>query len=221
MANKARINIGWEGVFEVYPKYNIRNSFKIPLLLNTIILLCLYFSNIETKSIIDSVCNTIITICPTLLGLILTGYTLIIGFGASPLMEPLTRPKQSLETIECLKKKDINNCSECSTATICNHNYKFSLFQKLNATFAIVIGAISLTIGMGVFIKYISDLNLPFIFNSIFRDLFNGIILFILLLLLFYSIFSIKDIVSNIFNLGQFTQKVMDQKFSKDKNTSI
>ena len=94
---------------------------------------------------------------------------------------------------------------------------KYSLFQIVNSTFAIVMGAIICTFLYGTFCQFIQKAQVPFLFSKGF-DCFNYLVLFLLLFSLYYSICSLLDIVINIFNLGQFANTLAKRKYQENEN---
>lgn len=131
--------------------------------------------------LIDAVATLSLTIAPTVLGFTLAGYALMMGMSGSKVMQPILDGE------------------------------KPTLFQKLNSTFAIVLGASFITTLVCVFIK----IGMSFVghlgaLNYNLKICIKAFTLFSLVFLLIYTIFSIKDITINIFNFGQFAQTYHD-----------
>lgn len=81
------------------------------------------------------------------------------------------------------------------------------MYQKLNTTFmAMLLSTMTnllLTILIKIWMSSEIDITLP---CNIMVTLVNNFGLFLMTLLLFYMIFTIKDFLSNLFSLGQFIQ---------------
>lgn len=172
---------GWGAVFKCYTIQNLRRSVAWPLIVALIVVVCSMSSTVSPTVLIDTVTTISLSIAPTVLGFTLAGYALMMGMSGSKVMQPIMDGE------------------------------KPSLFQKLNSTFAIVLGASFITtlfcvfvqVGMN-FVSHLSTLN----YNL--KICIKAFTLFWLVFLLIYTIFSIKDITINIFNFGQFAQTYHD-----------
>jgi len=179
---------GWNAVKLIYPKENYR-SLIIPVILSAVFTICSDQNN--TLELIKWTCGQITSILPSILGFTLTGYALIIGLSSSDLIRSLAVKKEDNEP---------------------------SMYQVLNATFAHVLVVLSMSITAGVLIGYLAKLNCTILFLvRDYVDCINATILFILLTLVFYSLLSVKDIVINVFNFGQYAQA----EFSKQDKKNI
>lgn len=139
-------------------------------------------STISPTVLIDAVTTISLTIAPTVLGFTLAGYALMMGMSGSKVMQPIMDGEE-----------------------------KPTLFQKLNSTFAIVLGASFITTLVCVFIKIgISFVGHLSVLNYNLKICIKAFTLLTLVFLLIYTIFSIKDITINIFNFGQFAQTYHD-----------
>lgn len=82
-----------------------------------------------------------------------------------------------------------------------------SMYQKLNTTFMSMLLSTMTNLILSVFILiWMSsevDIVLP---CECMVEIVNSIGLFVMTLLLFYMLFTIKDLLSNLFSLGQFIQ---------------
>lgn len=181
--NNDSINIndpGWKTAWAIYSKENLSKSVFFPWGLSLVtILICLFTTNSPITLLLYST-ELIITIVPCILGFTLAGYALIMGLSNSEFMKGLKAFKQE--------------------------GKEYTLFQSLNATFAIVLGMLFITTLTGVVVGIIIKAEIPMPFCEKFTDVCNWLCLFTLIFLLYYTINSIKDIVINIFNLGQFAQ---------------
>ncbi len=138
-------------------------------------------SSISPTVLINAVTTISLTIAPTVLGFTLAGYALMMGMSGSKVMQPIMDGE------------------------------KPTLFQKLNSTFAIVLGASFITTLCGVFVKIgMSFISYLSAFNDNLKICIKAFTLFMLVFLLIYTILSIKHITINIFNFGQFAQTYHD-----------
>ena len=149
---------------------------------NTLIRNGAVYIGISPTVLIDAVTTISLTIAPTVLGFTLAGYALMMGMSGSKVMQPIMDGEE-----------------------------KPTLFQKLNSTFAIVLGASFITTLVCVFIKIgISFVGHLSVLNYNLKICIKAFTLLTLVFLLIYTIFSIKDITINIFNFGQFAQTYHD-----------
>lgn len=172
---------GWGAVFQCYTLHNFRRSVVWPLIIAILVVVFTMSSTVSPTILIDAVTTISLTIAPTVLGFTLAGYALMMGMSGSKVMQPIMDGE------------------------------KPTLFQKLNSTFAIVLGASFITTLFCVFVKvsmsFVSQLSA---LNYNLKICIKAFTLFILVFLLIYTIFSIRDITINIFNFGQFAQTYHD-----------
>lgn len=176
--------VGWGGVFRIYPLHNFCKGARLPLSIWIISIVLFCCSDIKANEMTALVASIITTGFPSIIGFILTGHALIIGFSGSDFLLTLAKTKP---------------------------NYKFSYFQKVNSTLSVVTGILICTLIAGgvssIVLKY--NLNWPFEKGC---DLFNSLVFAFVLFCFYYSLFSLLDIVINIFNLGQISNKVAQGK---------
>ena len=185
--------VGWEKVWDIYPITNFLKSVKIPsfLALSSTVG-CLFFSSTHELELMKLMADVVTTGFPSILGFVLTGYALIIGFSGSEFLLRMAKSRADEE---------------------------HTLFERVNATFAIVIGILVVTYIFSVSITYFLKLQIAWPFaNGI--HVFNRCILFLLLFFLYYSICALLDIVINIFNLGQLANVIASNKLKLMENLS-
>lgn len=178
---------GWNAVWRIYSKNNFLASIWLPSLLTVLVVWMCLCSDKNPIEYISFVSSQIVSIGPNLLGFTLSGYALMMGLSNSDFIKGLIRYKKS------------------------NKNY--SMFQALNSTFAMVLGSMFVTTLIGVLseIAIKTEVSLPIRFVE-YTNGYNWICLSIILFLLFYTINSIKDIVINVFNFGQYVQVCEDNE---------
>lgn len=183
--NDKLISPGWKAVWLIYSLDNLWRSTWIPLVLTILSLAVCFYSDKSPILPLTYISDVIVSVCPSILGFTLSGYALMMGLSNSTFIKGLMRYRE--------EGKD------------------YSLFQSLNSTFAIVLGVAFITTIVGIIagITIEADINLP---NSllIYSDIYNWLCLSLLFFLLFYTVNSIKDIVVNIFNFGQYVQACTD-----------
>lgn len=178
-------NPGWSSVWAIYSRNNLLRSIWLPGILGLISLTTCLFSDKLSIELIEYISNIITSVGPSILGFTLSGYALMMGLSNSEFIQGLIRYKEQ--------------------------GKKYSLFQSLNSTFAIVLGSMFVTTIIGVLAGLISKAQIePLPFFEPISEAYNWFCLFIMVFLLFYTINSIKDIVINIFNFGQYVQIYVD-----------
>lgn len=184
---------GWKVVWRIYSKENLKKSVCLPLILTVVTFVICFISEKSPLYFIEYVASTILSVGPNMLGFTLSGYALMMGLSNSEFIQGLINFKE--------KGKE------------------YSLFQSLNAVFAVVLGMMFLTTIVGAFVSVIlkAKISLPYELNG-FTDTYNWFSLFLLMFLMFYTINAIKDIVINIFNFGQYVQLYAESSNEEDEN---
>ncbi len=178
---------GWKSVWRIYSRANLKKSITIPLTVSTCLIVICAFSEKDYFSMLKYVSETVISIGPNILGFTLSGYALMMGMSSSEFIKGLIKHKPAGKA--------------------------YSLYQLLNSTFAVVLFLMFITILQGIIVGFIVELNLNFPFKSdILLCIYNGFWLWLLLFFITYMITSIKDIVMNIFNFGQYVQVYVDKR---------
>lgn len=178
---------GWNGVFSVYPLRKLWKGAIIPFLF-LVISIAVYFMG-EKHTPIDlmkKVADIITSGFPSIIGFVLTGYALIIGFSDTELVGKMAR-------IEVDKE---------------GHSY----FEVVNSIFAVVLRVVVSTYIAACLVSYVLELQISWPFNDNCADCFNTLCFFIFLFLFYYSIFALLDIIVNIFNIGQYANAVAQNK---------
>lgn len=82
-----------------------------------------------------------------------------------------------------------------------------SMYQKLNTTFIAMLLATITNLLLSVFTSILMATDINFLLPyECMASLINKVGLFVITMLLFYMIFTIKDLISNLFSLGQYLQ---------------
>ena len=150
------------------------------------------FSEADALSLIQKVSDFITSGFPSIIGFVLTGYALLIGFSGTELFGGMAR--------SCVDNKD--------------HSY----FQLVNSIFAAVLGIVVLTYMVGCVIGLVVSMEIEWPFSKGYKCFIN-IVLFAFLFLFYYSIFALVDIIVNIFNIGQYANAVAQNKNIKEEES--
>lgn len=182
---------GWNGVFSVYPLRKLWKGAIIPFLF-LVISIAVYFMG-EKHTPIDlmkKVADIITSGFPSIIGFVLTGYALIIGFSGTELVGKMA-------------------CVEVDEE---GHSY----FEVVSSIFAVVLGVVVSTYIIACIVSYILELHIQWPFNNNCADCFNTVCFFIFLFIFYYSIFALLDIIVNVFNIGQYANAVAQNKLKDE-----
>lgn len=183
---------GIEAIFNIYDLKLLIKGGKIPLFLSAIFIIVLYLSKNEEREVLIIIVDLILSIIPNLLGFVLSGYALLIGFG----------------NVEIIAKQNSNN----EDAT---------LYQKLSSVFSIGLLFQIAILVIGIILKVLLKLDLTCVFESFcICKMLNYFLIFILFLSFLYATILIKDLVINIFNFSQ-AQHFKINKKAGNQNQNI
>lgn len=182
---------GWNGVFSVYPLRKLWKGALIPFLF-LVISIAVYFMG-EKHTPIDlmkKVADIITSGFPSIIGFVLTGYALIIGFSDTELVGEMA-------------------CVEVDEK---GHSY----FEVVSSIFAVVLGVVVSTYIAACLVSYVLELQISWPFDDNCADCFNTLCFFIFLFIFYYSIFALLDIIVNVFNIGQYANAVAHNKLKDE-----
>lgn len=182
---------GWNGVFSVYPLRKLWKGAIIPFLF-LVISIAVYFMG-EKHTPIDlmkKVADIITSGFPSIIGFVLTGYALIIGFSDTELVGKMA-------------------CVEVDEK---GHSY----FEVVSSIFAVVLGVVVSTYIAACLVSYVLELQISWPFDDNCADCFNTLCFFIFLFIFYYSIFALLDIIVNVFNIGQYANAVAHNKLKDE-----
>lgn len=173
-------SFGLKAILELYNIRLLLKGTKYPIIVTILIVgFFLVFGEVD-KEILASLVNLILSIIPSLLGFVLSGYALLIGFG----------------NIEIIAKKP-KSLNEDSI-------YKPTLYQKVSTVFAIGLIMQVFLLVLTFSLKMLLEINLPcLIENTCICDLVNYSLFTLLVFCLLYVTIMIKDLVVTIFNFSQ------------------
>jgi len=173
-------NFGINAILDIYSLKLFAKGAILPLFLTFIIviLFCTY-GNIE-KDTLNIIVNLILSVIPSLLGFVLSGYALLIGFGNIKVIATKPKTKEGDSTKES------------------------TLYQKVSAVFAIGLLIQIFLLVFTYVIKLILKIDLPCLVDTFgLCDITNHVVFTILVFSLLYVTVMIKDLVVNIFNFSQ------------------
>lgn len=173
---------GWKSVWAIYPKRNLRKNVWRPIVFAACCYCC---SSKSACELIGLVSGWITSGFPSIIGFVLSGYLLIVGFSGSDFLLSLAN-----------HRKD-----------------NYTLFQVLNSTFAVVIAIILVTYAIGAIYSFVVSSDIVWPLNIQWLCIVYNFMAFLLIdFFFFYAVFSLVDIVVNIFNMGQMANVIAERK---------
>lgn len=185
-------NFGWNKVFQLYTFDKWRKASVFPLFISIVLMVVFTQSQIETIIYLKEISALIISISPNILGFLLGGYALLMGFSGNSIVEYMSKGEDT------------------------------TLYQKQNTVFAMALFSIFIGLVFAICVLFIVNANIPLyngVEAIISYKNFNRLILFVLLYTLFYSLFAIKDMVINVFNFGQLIHFMVKKELDKKNKT--
>jgi hypothetical protein len=170
-----------KGLLTLYPKDKLEKGIVLPIILTSIISFLLILVEVDPENFLKGIVESSISILPNLLGFLLGGYTILIGFGNAELLK---------ETTTIIEGRSI------------------SLFQMISLIFALTIYLQAITLSIVIVAHFTLSIPIPLkpgLLSILYKIVpaVNIISIPILLLLLLYSILSLKDMVMNVFDFAQ------------------
>ncbi|WBA44328.1 hypothetical protein [Hymenobacter canadensis] len=181
---KKQHGTGLGNLWKLYPKSKLYKGGRWPLILALVLNIGFAFSKTNIVIHLAEIANIATSIYPSLLGFLLGGYTIFIGFGNKDLL---------LKTTKYVEGEEI------------------SFFQALSMLFGLSILLHALTLICAIFIKLSLTINLNVSLETalLLFSVVNYIATFLILFMLFYSLCVIKDVVVNIFGFSQLYHQVL------------
>ena len=171
---KARHQVGFSTLFKGYPYRKLKKGVLISLMTSTLFVFLIIVFGCDARSIILVMIQDAIAIMPNLIGFVLAGYAIIVGFGNKEFLLSASEPGK-------------NGLSLYQTYS---YIYSFSLITLIATLFcAFVFRLISLVCYSPASVCLVKFLNI------------SG--LFILVFLIIQSLASLLYMVINVFNLAQ------------------
>lgn len=160
-------------IFDGYNFHDIVNDCIIPADIACILSFMVFYKSVDSLKILDEILTISLTILPIMATLLLTGYTIVLTLFWSEYGRAIRKYKAG--------KK---------------------LLSSLNSAFAASIIIMLVSLGLNIVVSVCVNINLE-LPKYVYAHLVNSFAIFIILLTLFYSLLTLKDIIKNIFNLGQ------------------
>lgn len=171
-------DFGWFSAFKDYSFCSVLGDCVFPLITSLLSLSILLFLNIDIYKALLSILNLSIAVVPTMLSLLLAGYAILLSLYWSDFG---------------LKIKKMNGGVE--------------LLNQINASFAIAILVMILGVFVCLFSLFVCNLEVKSL-ACLNENMINGTVFFFVVFLLAFSIWIMKDITINIFNLGKASLKM-------------
>jgi len=192
--------LGFRGIIRIAAfkkNYLFSKAGLIILTISILSSIILFYLKVDLFLILVELKNVMIQFLPNILGFTIAGYSLVVGFVQSNMLNLITE-----------KVTDSD----------------FSIYQKMSAIFAtnIVLQCISLFVAFGFhFIGYV-DKDLGYLLNDFacFRISVNLVGTFILTYFFLLSLFITAKIIENIFNFSQLHQYVVNKEKLKNNNSN-
>jgi hypothetical protein len=195
MAKQHRTGL-W-GLLAIYPKDKLLLASILPALASIGVYKATGLAGIPCEKLLRHVVDSSVSILPNLLGFLLGGYTILIGFGNSALLK---------------------------AATHVIRGRRISLFQMLSTIFALTIYLQSIALAGAVVAQFTLEIPLhagPGFMGQLhdIAPIVNKIFTLSFLFLLFYSILSLKDTVVNVFSFAQrYHLTLTEDRLTDDQN---
>lgn len=190
-------NFGIKAILRLYSVKLLLKGAKLPFVLTLLIIACFAIFGEVEKETLSIAIDLILTIIPSLLGFVLSGYALLIGFG----------------NIEVIAKKTVPKNRESSD--------KPTLYQKVSTVFAVGLIMQIFLLVFTFILKLVLKIELRCLFDSFCICVFLNYTVFILLVFgLIYVTIMIKDLVVNIFNFSQVQHFFINRPKRKEDDAS-
>jgi|GEM_PF-2317653 len=196
MAKQHRM--GLTGLLSIYSKRKLLRGSIAPALLATCVFLTVKLAHLNDVEVLKRIADTGVSVLPNLLGFLLGGYTILIGFGNADLLKSSTRviPGQRISSFQML--------SSIFALTI--YLQVFALIISLIIQFTL---SIPLTTDKG-FVGKVAE----------WAATINQTAIAILAFFLLYCIFSLLAMVVNVFNFAQkyhlaLTEERLEDEYNK------
>lgn len=176
-------NFGIKALLKLYEVRLLLKGSKLPFIISFILMAIFVYKDGVNIALIEEVVGLVLNIIPSLLGFVLSGYALLIGFG----------------NVEIIAKK--------------KNPTKPTLYQKVSTVFAVgLIMQIALLV-FAFTVKILLKANLACWSECIYLcKLTNYAIFFLLVFGLLYVVIMIKDLVINIFNFSQVQHLMINKE---------
>ena len=187
---KEKFPFGYKGIFTIKPvSFYIKDVFFIiGFILSISLSLVLWFFPEEQLLYIDILVNLIVTIIPAMLGLSLAGFAIVIS---------------QINEKALVKLTDVN----------IDDNKNYSMYQTLCAVFSVTVLIQIIPLVIAGTISLIKPLTLKLSVSYIAASLGNCTAIFLSCVFFLLSLFSIIDLIRNIFAAGELVNYV----FTKNK----
>ncbi|MFU2358779.1 MAG: glycosyltransferase [Bacteroidales bacterium] len=183
---------GWRGfrhIYFLYCKKQFKHSFIWACCAVAFIAVVAFLSNKSYFELLIVLSDIGLKVAPPLLGFTLSGYAMIVGVN------------------------DVNIAERLK-----NHKTKtgITMYQQLYTTFIAMLGSIFLLLLESVVLHYVLEADISLDFPMIV-DVIDVIVFLGYAVTMFYALFAVKDLLSNLFSLGQTANNIY-QSMNKNEN---
>ncbi|WP_372640235.1 hypothetical protein [Ancylomarina sp.] len=168
--------MGLEGLLHVYELKKFLKSLIIPSVITCVTYAGIILSGTNILSAVNAITQTVLSITPSLLGFLLGGYAIIIGFGDEKFLKSAAKIS---------KEKPI------------------STYQKFSGVFAISILSLGAALIVAFVFSLIEQIDASILMSTIIIEYTNKIALFLIIAISSYAVVQIQTMIVNIFNLSQ------------------
>jgi|GEM_PF-5940537 membrane protein len=186
-----------KGIFSIFPIKRLLKecSFIISLFCAMVFsILVFIICRNEMLNIIEKIITLIIAIVPAILGLSLAGFAIVIS--------------------------QINNETLERTANIENKNQR-SLYQKTNAVFSIMCLTQLTALILATILSLVMQISKKILVSYFIANTVNITLIFLLVFICVYALFSVFDIIYTIFDLGQIVNFIFLKNRIKKESASL
>lgn len=171
--NKSKDESGWKKVSKFYAAKDFLKDSLIPAVISGLITVWVLTGFSDTFEILNNILNLSLEILPVILSLLIASYAIVLTIYWSDYGKKIRK-------IEVGKK----------------------LLSNLNSGFAAILMIMILGLLVCIVVQVViwADLNTN---SYLVAQAVNSIALFFILFILCFSVYSLKDIIANIFNLGE------------------
>lgn len=167
---------GLKGLLRVYDKGKLGLSLIIPVIVTVLFLIGISISDQNVLNLVTFIVDQVLSIMPDLLGFVLGGYAILIGFG---------------------NEKFLASTSEIS------EDKPISFYQTFSSIFAVSILSMAIALVFAYIVSLISSISTPLFITNETVNCINYSSLIVLLFSSVYSVCQIPVLILNIFGFSQ------------------
>lgn len=167
--------IGWNAVFRSYNGKDTLKDGLVSLILSLIIVAVIYLLSLDSYKILYKIVDISLNILPAIVSLLLAAYAIVLTLFWSDYGKKIRRFENGRK-----------------------------LLTNINSSFAAIIFFMIVGLLLGLMFQIIISMEIK-LQSLLIANIANLFGIFAMVFILFFSIYSLKDITVNIFGLGQIT----------------